>query len=169
MKWKWNKSGFRLLLCTYRLNWARTTSWGWWDEWDDTVLQTQNSKFKPWRYEVEYATSRSRRLPTILSFRNGWKRSIFVSFKTLAWKTAVLPTTLLPPPTAVMNRMSFPSRFSEPPLDSQGGGGAGVFVAGKLFISTGFGGALKISHFVTCLYVTVLEVNCLFHAESARN
>ena len=55
-----------------------------------------------------------------------------------------------------------------PPLDSQGGG-AGVFVAGKLFISTGLGGALKISHFVTCLYGTVLEVNYLFHAESARN
>ena len=30
-----------------------------------------------------------------------------------------------------------------------GGGGAGVFVAGKLFISTGLGSALKISHFVT--------------------
>ena len=28
------------------------------------------------------------------------------------------------------------------------GGGAGVFVAGELFISTGLGGALKISHFV---------------------
>ena len=50
-----------------------------------------------------------------------------------------------------------------------GGGGAGVFVAGKLFISTGLGGALKISHFVTCLYGTVLEVNYLFHAEFARN
>ena len=54
------------------------------------------------------------------------------------------------------------------PLDFQGGG-AGVFVAGKLFISTGLGGVLKISHFVTCLYGTVLEVNYLFHAESARN
>ena len=49
-----------------------------------------------------------------------------------------------------------------------GGGGAGVFVAGKLFISTGLGGALKISHFVTCLYGTVLEVNYLFRAESAE-
>ena len=39
-----------------------------------------------------------------------------------------------------------------PPFDIRGGGGAGVFVAGKLFISTGFGGALKISHFITCLY-----------------
>ena len=29
---KWNESGFRPLLCTYRLNWARRTSWGWWDE-----------------------------------------------------------------------------------------------------------------------------------------
>ena len=43
---KWNESGFRPLLCTYRLNWARRTSWGWWDDWDDTALQTQNSKFE---------------------------------------------------------------------------------------------------------------------------
>ena len=55
---KWNESGFRPLLCTYRLNWARKTSWGWWDEWDDTALQTQNSKFKPWWSETEHATSR---------------------------------------------------------------------------------------------------------------
>ena len=41
---KWNESGFRPLLCTYRLNWARRTSRGWWD---DTALQTQDSKFKP--------------------------------------------------------------------------------------------------------------------------
>ena len=60
--------GFRPLLCTYRLNWARRTSWGWWDEWDDTALQTQDSKFEPWRSEAEHATSRSRRLPTILSY-----------------------------------------------------------------------------------------------------
>ena len=46
---EWNESGFRPLLCTYRLNWAKTASWGWWDEWDDTALQTQDSKFKPWR------------------------------------------------------------------------------------------------------------------------
>ena len=63
-------------LCTYRLNWARRTSWGWWDEWDDTVLQTQDSKFEPWRSEAEHATSRSRRLPTILSFTRGWGRNI---------------------------------------------------------------------------------------------
>ena len=37
---KWNESGFRPPLCTYRLNWARRTPWGWWDDWDDTVLQT---------------------------------------------------------------------------------------------------------------------------------
>ena len=29
------------------------------------------------------------------------------------------------------------------------------------------GGALKIINFITCLYRTVLEVNHLFHAESA--
>ena len=105
--WKWNESGFRPPLCTYRLNWARRTSWGWWDDWDDTVLQTQDSKFEPWRSEAEHATSRSRRLPTILTFTRGWGRNIFVSFKppspgteprTLAWKAAVLTTTLGPPP-----------------------------------------------------------------------
>ena len=37
---KWNESGFKPPLCTYRLNWARRTSWGWWDDRDDTVLQT---------------------------------------------------------------------------------------------------------------------------------
>ena len=104
---KWNESGFRPPLCTYRLNWARRTSWGWWDEWDDTVLQTQDSKFVPWRSEAEHATSRSQRLPKILTFTRGWGRNIFVSLKplrpgteprTLAWKAAVLTTTLGPPP-----------------------------------------------------------------------
>ena len=104
---KWNESGFRPHLCTYRLNWARRTSWGWWDDWDDTVLQTQDSKFEPWRSEAEHATSRSRRLPTILTFTRGWGRNVFVSFKpprpgteprALAWKAAVITTTLGPPP-----------------------------------------------------------------------
>ena len=107
---KWNESGFRPPLCTYRLNWARRTSWGWWDDWDDTVLQTQDSKFEPWRSEAEHATSRSQRLPTILTFTRGWGRNNFVSFKpprpgteprTLAWKAAVLTTTLGPPPSSV--------------------------------------------------------------------
>ena len=105
---KWNESGFRPPLCTHRLNWARRTSWGWWDDWEDTVLQTQDSKFEPWRSEAEHATSRSRRLPTILTLTRGWGRNNFVSFKpprpgteprTLAWKAAVLTTTLGPPPT----------------------------------------------------------------------
>ena len=38
-----NESDFRPPLCTYRLNWARRTYWRWWDVWDDTALQTQNS------------------------------------------------------------------------------------------------------------------------------
>ena len=79
---EWNESGFRPPLCTYRLNWARRTSWGWWDDWDDTVLQTQDSKFEPWRSEAEHATSRSRRLPTILTFTRGWGRNIFCFFQT---------------------------------------------------------------------------------------
>ena len=108
-----NESGFRPLLCTYRLNWARRTSWGWWDDWDDTVLQTQDSKFEPWRSEAEHATSRSRRLPTILTSTRGWGRNIFVSLKSprpgtepraLAWKAAVLTTTLGPPPKSAEGR-----------------------------------------------------------------
>ena len=79
---KWNESGFRPPLRTYRLNWARRTSWGWWDDWDDTVLQTQDSKFEPWRSEAEHATSRSRRLPAILTFTRGWGRNIFCFFQT---------------------------------------------------------------------------------------
>ena len=80
---KWNEMnrGFRPPLCTYRLNWAKRTSWGWWDDWDDTVLQTQDSKFEPWRSEAEHATSRSRRLPTILTFTRGWGRNNFCLFK----------------------------------------------------------------------------------------
>ena len=79
---KWNESGFRPPLCTYRLNWARRTSWGWWDDWDDTVLQTQDSKFEHWRSEAEHATSRSWRLPAILTFTRGWGRNIFCFFQT---------------------------------------------------------------------------------------
>ena len=79
---QWYESGFRPPLCTYRLNWARRTSWGWWDDWDDTVLLTQDSKFEPWRSEAEHATSRSRRLPTILTFTRGWGRNIFCFFQT---------------------------------------------------------------------------------------
>ena len=44
LKSKCNESGFMPLLCTYRLNWARRASWRWWDDWDDTVLQTQDSR-----------------------------------------------------------------------------------------------------------------------------
>ena len=75
---QWNESGFRPPLSTYRQNWARRTSWGWWDEWDDTVLQTLDSKFEPWRSEAEHATSRSRRLPTILTFTRGWGKNHFL-------------------------------------------------------------------------------------------
>ena len=104
---KWNESSFRPPLCTYRLNWARRTSWGWRDDWDDTVLQTQDSKFEPWRSEAEHATSRSRRLPQYWLSHVDGQETFFVSFKpprpgteprTLAWKAAVLTTTLGPPP-----------------------------------------------------------------------
>ena len=44
------------LIRPYRLNWARRTSWGWWDEWHDAALQTQDSKFEPWWSEAEHAS-----------------------------------------------------------------------------------------------------------------
>ena len=68
----------------------------------NTVLQTQDSKFDPWRSEAEHATSRSRRLSHV-----DGEETIFVSFKppepgteprNLAWKTAVLTTALGAPP-----------------------------------------------------------------------
>ena len=97
---KCNKSGFRPLVCTYRLNWAGRISWGLWDEWNDTAIQTQDSKFKPWRSEAEHPTSRSRRLPTILSFLREDGEETFSKPprprnepRTLAWVAAVLTTT----------------------------------------------------------------------------
>ena len=74
-----NKWGFTSPLCTYRLNWAKRTSWGWWDEWDD--LQTQDSKFDPLQSEAEHATFRSRRLPTILNHYERAGKKHFVSLK----------------------------------------------------------------------------------------
>ena len=55
----------------------RENSWGWWDEWDDTALQTQDSKFESLRSEAEHATSRSRRLPTILNLNEWAGKNIF--------------------------------------------------------------------------------------------
>ena len=55
---KWNESGFRPLLYTNRQNWAMKTSWWWWDEWDNTALQKQDLKCKPWRSQAEHATFR---------------------------------------------------------------------------------------------------------------
>ena len=52
-----NEWGFRPPSCTCRLNWARTTFRGWWD---DTAHQTKDSKFQPWWSEAELAISRSR-------------------------------------------------------------------------------------------------------------
>ena len=70
-----------LPLCTYRLNWARRTSRGRWDEWNYTALQTQNLKFEPWRAEAEHASSRSRRLPTILNLYEWAGKKHLVSLK----------------------------------------------------------------------------------------
>ena len=46
------------------------------------MTQTQDSKFEPWRSEAEHTTSRSRGLPTILTFTRGWEKNIFCFFQT---------------------------------------------------------------------------------------
>ena len=45
---KSNESGFRPLVCTYRPNLARRTSWGCWDEWDDTGFEIQTLEVFGW-------------------------------------------------------------------------------------------------------------------------
>ena len=101
---KWNESGFRPLLYTYRLNWARSTSCGRWDEWDDTALQTQDSKFEPWWSEADHLPLGHRGSPKYWVLRVDGEETFFVSFKPpgpgtghriLAWK---LTTTPGPPP-----------------------------------------------------------------------
>ena len=111
-KMKWNESGFRPHLCTYRLNWARRTSWGWWVEWDDTVLQTQYSKFEPWWSRPSTLPLGHGGSPHYWLAHVDGEKNIFVSFKpprpgteprTLAWKAAVLTTTPEPPPYSMAN------------------------------------------------------------------
>ena len=75
---EWMNEGFRPPLCTYRLNWARRNSWGWWDE---TALQRQDSQFEPWLSDAELATSWLRRLSTILNLYEWAEKKHFVSLK----------------------------------------------------------------------------------------
>ena len=91
-------------LCTYRLNWARRTSWGWWD---DTVLQTQDSKFEPCGLRPSTLPHGHAGSPQYWLSHVDGEETFFVSFKptspeteprALAWKAAVLTTTLGPLP-----------------------------------------------------------------------
>ena len=77
MKWKWNVSDFRPLFCTYRQNWARRTSWGWWDEWDDTGFEIQTLEF--WG-RARYLSVTGALHNT--EFTSGWGRNIFASLQT---------------------------------------------------------------------------------------
>ena len=110
---KWNESGFRPPLCTYRLNWTRRTSWGWWDEWNATVLQTQDSKLEPWRSKGRARYLSVTEAPHNTEFHTWMGKKHVVSFKpprpwieprTLAWKAAVLTTTIGPPPSNWITR-----------------------------------------------------------------
>ena len=43
---KWNERDFSPPLCTYRLNSANRTSWGWWDEWVDTARTDKHTTYE---------------------------------------------------------------------------------------------------------------------------
>ena len=103
------------LLCAHRLNWTRRT-WGGWDDWDDTVLQTQDSKFELWRSEAEHATSRSWRLPIILIFTRGWGGDDFFFFLTAETgnrtrNSGVKTTTLGPPLHNIIEQVGHATSF----------------------------------------------------------
>ena len=105
---KWDESGFRPPLCTYWLNWARRTP----PEDSEMIEMTLSSKTR-----IRNSSPGGLR-PSTLPFGHGgspqyWlshvdgEETFFVSFKpprpgteprTLAWKAAVLTTTLGPPP-----------------------------------------------------------------------
>ena len=71
------------VLGTNMLNWAERISWGWWDDWNNTFLQTNYSKFDPWRSEAEHANSRSQRLLTVLNlYELAGKKRYFCFFET---------------------------------------------------------------------------------------
>ena len=102
VQWKWNESGFRPPLCTYRLNWARRTSWGWmrWHCPPDTVFESR--ALAVWGRARYLSVTEA---PHNTEFHMWMGKKHFVSFKpprpgtelrTLAWKAAVLTTTLGP-------------------------------------------------------------------------
>ena len=106
---KWNESGFRPPLCTYRLYWARRTSWGWWDDWDDTVLQTQDSKFTlPLTLPLGHGGS-----PQYWLSHVDGEETFFVSFKSPRPGTEprALTTTLGPPPSSASKKIWLVQRW----------------------------------------------------------
>ena len=81
---------FKPPVCTYRLNWARITSWEWWDEWDDTALQI--------RVDGE---------EIFLFFSNPRDRGTNRGTNPVsAWKAAVLTATLGPTPIYIVRNIT---------------------------------------------------------------
>ena len=100
------------LLCPYRLNWASRTSWGWWDEWDDTALQ----------HRIRNSNPDSLRPSTLPLSRGGYPQYwflrvdeketfLFLSNRRDRWKAALLTTTLGPPPYSCVVNPEFQTLF----------------------------------------------------------
>ena len=64
----------------------RVALWGWWDRSDNIDLQKHDSKIKLWPPDVEQATSRSQRLPTMLILHDWAGKKHFVSLTPEYWK-----------------------------------------------------------------------------------
>ena len=80
-----NERGFRPHLGKYILNWARGTSSGWWNKSDGTAPQTQDLKGEPWWSEVEHASCRSLRFPTILNLCEWARKKLFLNPEYQSW------------------------------------------------------------------------------------
>ena len=81
---KWNESGFRPPLCTYRRNWARRNllrmvRWLRWHWPPDTWLEIR--ALAVWG-RARYLLVTEAPHPTILTFTRGWVRNIFCFFQT---------------------------------------------------------------------------------------
>ena len=73
--WKWNKWSFRPHLCTYIHTLGQENSWGWWDEWDDSFLQTVESRALAVWGRARYLSvmEAPRNIESLLCFFETWK------------------------------------------------------------------------------------------------
>ena len=114
-KMKWNGGLGHLCAHNYRLNGAWVTSWWWWDEWDDTALQTQDSNIGGLRPSSLLLGHRGSPQYWIFYERTGKKHSVSLKLECQSGerardlrlsKQAALTTAPGPPPLTCVGRES---------------------------------------------------------------